>query len=160
MNLIDKLRLMQVKRYAICHVNRDQSVAEHSYNVMLIAVELAQETRDFDVIQEVTSYAMVHDMEEIYTGDIPSGFKKRLRAECPAVTELLNGIYTAPDSIKAIVKLADYLEAMYYLREFGGSRIADQVLEDITRNFHEECQTSKANPRVVARAQAIWVSLE
>lgn len=156
MLLVEKLRLMQVKRYPICHVNRDQSVAEHSYNVMLIAMDLAKETKDRDVIEEVMNYAMVHDIEEVYTGDIPSSFKRQLRAECPEVAPLLDGLKSTPGEVRSIVKLADLLEAMYYIREFGGSRLAEQVLADITANFEREVQTSKASPQVVAKAKYIW----
>lgn len=158
MNLIDKLRLMQVKRYPICHVNREQSVAEHSFNVTLIAVELARVTRDQNLINEVVAYAISHDIEEVYTGDIPSSFKRQLRAECPSVSPLLDGYPDrASDAVKAIVKLADYLEAIYYIKEFGGSRQAENVvLGDIMNNFEVACQTSKAPSEVVNLALAIY----
>lgn len=152
MNIYEKLRLMQVKRYPICHVNREQSVAEHSYNVLLIAMELAVETHDRDIMEEVIRYALHHDIEEVYTGDIPSSFKRQLRAQCPEVAPLLDGDIHCPDEVKAIVKLADYLEAIYYIREFGGSRLTESIQADILGNFVAACQSSKANPRVVAKA--------
>lgn len=115
-------------------------------------MELAVEAHDKDVMEEVIRYALVHDIEEVYTGDIPSTFKRQLRAQCPEVSSLLDGANHCPDEVKAIVKLADYLEAIHYIREFGGSRLAESVQADILGNFVQACQTSKANPRVVAKA--------
>lgn len=155
MTLAEKLRLMQVKRYPICHTNRDQSVAEHSYNVMLIAMELAAETLDIELVHEVLRYGLMHDMEEVFTGDIPSSFKRELRAKCPDVVKLLDGTVVVRDEVKAIVKLADCIEAIYYLREFGGSRLSVDILDDILRNFDTICQTTVAKPLIVQKARNI-----
>ena len=42
MELKEQLRMGQVKRYPICFTNREQSVAEHSFGVMLITMELCK----------------------------------------------------------------------------------------------------------------------
>lgn len=159
MELFEKLRLCQVKRYPICHTNRDQNVAEHSFNVLIIAMELAAQTGDKELMVEVISYAIMHDMEEIYTGDIPSPFKRQLRAECPSAAPLLDGLDHPEDEVRAIVKLADYLEAIWYIREFGGSRLAESIKEDIAMNFQNAIQTTKARPEVVNAALSFWRSL-
>lgn len=153
MNLIDQLLLQQVKRYPICHTNRDQSVAEHSYNVLLIALYLIEDVRDQDLREEVIKYAVVHDMDEIKTGDIPSPFKRRLRQECPAVIHVLDGTTFVPTEIKGIVKMADGLEAIYYLREFGGSRYAQEdILPDVIANFRLIANTSGVRDEIRLRA--------
>lgn len=155
MMLAEKLRLMQVKRYPICHVNRDQSVAEHSYNVTLIAMELAYEAGEPELVTEVMKYALVHDMEEVYTGDIPSSFKRELRAKCPDVAPLLDSGNKVDERVKQIVKLADCIEAIYYLREFGGSRLAEDVRHDIQRNFEAICSKMTTMPYVVNKARRL-----
>lgn len=138
MNVIRKqLQLSQVKRWPICHVNKDQSVAEHSFNVMLITKELTSGLDD-DLWLQCFAYALTHDMDEVETGDIPSPFKRKLRRECPAIIETLDGPPKASPLIRAIVKLADYLEAIYWLREYGGSRTAEgEILGDIYNNFED-----------------------
>lgn len=137
MNLRKKLQLSQVKRWPICSMMREQSVAEHSFNVMLIAQELVSAVDDGDLYMEVLAYALAHDMDEVETGDIPSPFKRRLRRECPAVVATLDGEPKASDTVRGIVKLADFLEAIYWLREFGGSRTAtEEIYRDILNNFN------------------------
>jgi len=162
-SFMEHMRLSQVKRYPICHTNREQSVAEHTFGVLYIARELARATGYIDVIEAVTDYAITHDMDEIYTGDIPSGFKRRLRAEFPGVTRVLDG-EKPPKTIEGIVKMADYLEAMYYLREFGGSRFSSRVLGDIESKFADAMATIIAadvvDQRAVRKAEEIyrWIS--
>lgn len=144
MNLKEQLRMAQVKRYPICFTNREQSVAEHSFGVMLITMELCKFIDDRDVMDCALAYALTHDQDEVFTGDIPSPFKRELRAKCPAVTEHLDPQRPVPAVVKAIVKLADNLEAIHYLNEYGGSRFADEVLEDIHLNFESQlkkCET-------------------
>lgn len=154
MELIDQLRLMQVKRYPISYMNRDQSVAEHSFGVALIVMELTKTLRDRELAEAALEYALVHDAEEVYTGDIPSSFKRVLREHAPNVSVLLDGRQdNIPDEVKAVVKLADYLEAIYYLREFGGSRLSrDVVLKDILLNFKSALAKLPAPESVIARA--------
>lgn len=155
MTLGEKLRLMQVKRYPITHTNRDQSVAEHSFNVLLIATELAGVTGNPVLINAVMRYAVDHDMEEVYTGDIPSSFKRQLRAKCPEVVSVLDNGFDAPSMVKAIVKLADCIEAIYYLREFGGSRLSETVKRDILANFKNICDNSEAPEDVINKARKL-----
>lgn len=162
MNVLDKLKLAQVKRYPICFTNKDQSVAEHSFGVMLITMELLKSVNDRDLADCALAYALTHDMDEVFTGDIPSPFKRELRAKCPAVSKHLEPEAKPPLAVKLIVKLADYLEAIYFLREYGGSRTADEVLEDIDRNFKLTLQNPEYNimlPGVVERAKTLWEEL-
>lgn len=138
MNLREQLRMAQVKRYPICHTHRDQSVAEHSFGVMLITMELCSHVKDREMIDCALAYAMTHDQDEVHTGDIPSPFKRELRSKCPAVVKHLDPqVHSVPVAVKGIVKLADYLEAIHFLKEYGGSRFSNEVLEDIYHNFNK-----------------------
>lgn len=157
-SISEALRLSQVKRYPICHTGRDQNVAEHSYNVMLIATRLVGEDNPA-LAREVVMYALTHDMDEVFTGDIPSSFKRRLRAECPAVIPVLDGAPKASPKVRLIVKVADLIEAIYFLDEFGGSRWSDEVRYDIWENFwnlvESEELTGVVGSDIVARAKDI-----
>lgn len=144
MNLKEQLRMAQVKRYPICFTNRDQSVAEHSFGVMLITMELCKYVEDRELADCALAYALTHDQDEVFTGDIPSPFKRNLRAKCPAVVEHLDPQQCVPAEVKAIVKLADSLEAIHYLSEYGGSRFADEVLEDVVINFEGQLKKCEA----------------
>jgi 5'-deoxynucleotidase YfbR-like HD superfamily hydrolase len=134
MDLDDMLRLQQVKRWPICSTNTHQSVAEHSFNVTIIARHLAMAASGMS-IWEVVEYALMHDMDEVFTGDIPSSFKRKLRAQFPPVAAMLDPACRTKPDVKAVVKLADMIEAMHHLHEFGGSRLAMDIKEDIFQNY-------------------------
>lgn len=155
MDIKHRLRLMQVKRYGIFHMNRDQSVAEHSFNVAMIAIELIEDLDDDDLYGAVVVYSLFHDMDEVLSGDIPSPFKRKLRNQCPEVIPVLDGQPLANDMVRNIVKLADLLEALYYCREFGGSRSAEEVEEDVQRKLEETLKWigSKVPESVVKKAK-------
>lgn len=142
MDIRDKLHLTQTKRYPVCHTNRDQSVAEHSYGVAMIALELADHWAEGAAAidyEKLLVYALHHDVDEVFTGDIPSPFKRKLRTECPESIQVLDcsDHKTSDVVIKNIVKAADYIEAAYFLAEYGGSRRADAVMGDIQVKFSD-----------------------
>lgn len=71
--------LSTVKRWSIVRTIGDQSVAEHSFNTAMYANDLCLligMTPEEHLA--VLKYAMWHDMEEIYTGDIPGPAKKKI----------------------------------------------------------------------------------
>lgn len=159
-DVLNKLRSVQVKRYPICYVNRDQSVAEHSFCVMLVAMALIEGTTDEKLYAEVLAYSLMHDMDEVETGDIPSPFKRKLRRECPAVIPVLDGVPKVGEKVRGIVKLADMLEALFYIDEFGGSRTTEEeVRDDIHNNFiklmNEEGFTKLVGEGVVQQAKRL-----
>lgn len=158
MNLREQLRMAQVKRYPICHTHRDQSVAEHSFGVMLITMELCSHVKDLELVNCALAYAMIHDQDEVHTGDIPSPFKRELRAKCPAVVEHLDPqTEYVPAAVKGIVKLADYLEAIHFLREYGGSRFSQEVLDDVLHNFDKTLNDLfPVVPQEVLRSARAW----
>lgn len=157
-DVIQTLRLQQVKRYAICHTHRDQSVAEHTLGVVIIARYLAEQENDGDLIRDVTDYALIHDVNEVFTGDIPSSFKRVLRQHYPGISELMDGP-KPPKIVEQIVKFADYIEAVYYLREFNGSRLAQSILNDIRAKFAEFISGLSADEDFPPGVQAVGIQL-
>ena len=83
----DVSRLELIKRFSTSHVVHHQSVAEHSYFVALYAMFIAewawwncQEDNELPItysvlVGGVLQRAIVHDIEESRTGDIPRPFK-------------------------------------------------------------------------------------
>jgi len=105
---IPELRAHLVPRWAVVKTSRTQSVAEHSYNVAVIARKicsiLALDDRD---VNEVIVEALLHDTDEVYTSDIPSPAKIHTVVDGESVC-------TEKDPI---VKLADYIEAFVFIRD-------------------------------------------
>lgn len=65
----------QVKRTHIVPTIQSYTVGDHTYNAMLIASELCKINEG--VREEIVlKYLLTHDVEEVYTGDLPAYVKK------------------------------------------------------------------------------------
>jgi 5'-deoxynucleotidase YfbR-like HD superfamily hydrolase len=140
--LQDLLALSIVPRWSIVPHFRPQSVAEHSFRVAAIALEIAQRlnkgvTPSSVIIERnVLLWALVHDGPEAETGDMPYPLKKLLpegsmrRAEyavCPWYAEWLTSIHPAE---RIVVKVADKIEEVLFLRDWGQGPKADFAMAD------------------------------
>lgn len=119
--------LSDVKRWGIVRTLRQQSVAEHSFWVALWVPRLLRVAGVTDprVLLAAVEYSLVHDMDEVASGDIATPFKSRLSKsdlECAlrpfalSAEPLLTGM-TESTMIKAAVKLIDTFEACAFLAE-------------------------------------------
>ena len=67
-------KLKDVTRHATTSKRRKESVAEHSWRIALMAFLMRDEFPDLDM-NKVMQMCLIHDLGEIFTGDIPV-FKK------------------------------------------------------------------------------------
>jgi len=145
-------RLSVVKRWSVVGTIRAQSVAEHSFNVALIAERIARR-RWPDEREAVLMYALYHDHDESVTGDFPSYMKPHVQSEAIVDSieayddeELSCGDVSPPHPlVKFIVKCADYIEACVFLRmeiSMGNKTVAKhlRVLESRFRQYIEYAQ--------------------
>lgn len=131
----DILAMPHVDRWHMVEVRRNQSIAEHQYTVALIAGKLAAYLRDPLTLQErVDLYegCLLHDTPELKWGDMPTPTKLFLVDKGLAwVLELMAAAFwsergamamplsTATPRVKALVKLADLVEANTFYRKEG-----------------------------------------
>lgn len=80
-------RLKDVTRHAYTSCGRHESVAEHSWRIALTAMFLKDEFPHLD-IDKVVRMCLIHDLGEIFTGDIPTFAKTD--ADTLAEDELLD----------------------------------------------------------------------
>lgn len=127
-------RLSVVKRWGTVQTIRQQSVAEHSYNVAIIAERIAYRLfpsgylpdKGERIFGAVLTHALHHDRRESITGDLPSYAKPyfdetAMINSIPAwkydrETEIGEGSAGDIPWIKFIVKCADYIDACVFLR--------------------------------------------
>lgn len=102
----DKLRAAHVDRWHIVNTARRQSLAEHSYNVAMIAMDLCNRLGKEEWRERVAVMALHHDLEEVVTGDIPSSAKP------PKMWE------PGPWTPEKIVKVADLIDAHVFIQEY------------------------------------------
>jgi 5'-deoxynucleotidase len=124
--------LAHVPRWAVLRRQSQQNVATHSWFVAMYCLELMDITGwkgNKNVVGiELIQHALVHDLDEVWTGDIPGPAKRLIvngHAEevKAALRERMYKIFpqhfyaydeTDPD-IKALVKCADLIDAVFYL---------------------------------------------
>lgn len=98
------LRLSYVPRWVIVPMMRQQSVAEHSWRVAVIAMELSGKLGwNYDEQCELATKATLHDWEEALTGDTPS-------------TEKPYPSFRGMSKDELVLKIADYLEALTWIK--------------------------------------------
>lgn len=165
----EQLRLCHVKRWHIVQTHRTQTVAEHSYAVAVIAGSLAAATKWRGLLHDsgklkLLQWALAHDVMEARTGDMPTPFKRALEAVGGAgivekaedhIDREEGGNYRAIEGteVEAIVKLADQIEAIFFLQDNGYGQHALEVLDGLRKILAEMVEKYAAQyPELEVRA--------
>jgi 5'-deoxynucleotidase YfbR-like HD superfamily hydrolase len=141
LTLRQKLRASHVKRWHIVECTRNQTVAEHSFNVAILAEEICNLINADEQFKNlVRQYAIHHDIPEIALGDLPTSVKSVFGEE--AIVEV-NNISKTLDPLSAVdspmayrvVKLADLLDSVIFLAQHGVGTHAKKVRDLIITNI-------------------------
>lgn len=126
----DYLKAQYINRWAIVNVAKQQSIAEHSFNVWVLVSHWGPEVLNLQELQCAQEYALTHDLAEIRTGDCPTPFKDPLVKEAlgEMEEEICPQIPVTP-RIKQLVKFCDTAESILFLKLYGLGRHADDVRE-------------------------------
>lgn len=137
----DMLALSDVKRWGVVHTLRTQSVADHSFRVAIIAMSvcgrLGLPKRDAKwTLQQVITWALVHDVPEGLTGDIDGKFKRSDLDVKLAVSraEMKAFPWCEPENemVRWIVKVADYIETSTFIQANATGPRADDIYRELT----------------------------
>tara|TARA_R100001594_G_scaffold33685_6_gene62462 strand:+ start:6053 stop:6604 length:552 start_codon:yes stop_codon:yes gene_type:complete len=147
MKLLDpQLRVLShVPRWAIIRTIREQNVAEHSYFVAVYAKEIAEFVNlDQSEYPMLVWVALMHDIDEMVTGDIPTPSKERhLYIQQHQISRDV-GVDFSPDvhlSIAAhkILKIADCFEAVMFLMD--EQYLGNKTVHHLTSHLTDQLQT-------------------
>ena len=144
---IDKLMdLHYTQRWTLVGTNKESTVASHSFNVAMIAMDIRKRmfnTSDASEM-EVCFFALIHDVKETYTGDMPTPTKARIKEEGVDVNALDFGFgdeLEPSKKIKSIIKAADLIENYLFIKGHGtGTRATvakDEVGERLSKFLSE-----------------------
>ena len=91
-------RLKDTTRHCYTRKGRHESVAEHSWMMTLMAFFMRDEFKDVDM-DKVIRMCIIHDLGEVFTGDIPT-FLKTSSNEETEENLLNNWVNTLPEDYK------------------------------------------------------------
>lgn len=117
------MRMQAVKRWHMIDTVRQQTLAEHSANVGLLAyyITLTSPHGSFESAADAMVYGMMHDIPESFTGDIPGHTKKFLTGlDSVEDTVTPSALKIAvPTNTKILVKLCDLADGIRFIRLHG-----------------------------------------
>jgi hypothetical protein len=141
-SIVDLMKTGHVKRWQIVRVAREQTIAEHMYRVWALVRPMAQTAfRDRIMVSMAEEWALIHDQPEVVTGDLATPTKAAIREAVPhddpirrvelSLDAYYGGVYTSLKAnwpeVLALVKMADVIEAVAFLRVEGLGRHAAEV---------------------------------
>ncbi len=151
--------LDHVPRWTIIRTNRYQSVATHSYYVILYSAQIAQCIAWEGPMDSLLLYAINHDLDEIITGDIPSPYKRVMEREINSEDMESLRVWKAQqvrqrfpisflqssmsdnviEEIKLIVSVADILDGVLFLADelFAGNNNVVPTKDYLQRKLFE-----------------------
>lgn len=175
LTLYDFLRVGHIKRWHNVNTLREQTVAEHCYMVMLIALHLFQHLVGIDPDDRDSSKgaawliligAMFHDTPEVVGGDIPTPAKRMIREVTgdPAIFDKIDELLMPvlpyagvklPKDYEKFVKMADAIEGYHFIHDNHAGTHAQVVvannrrrLEDLVHKYDTENPTMGWYPAV------------
>ncbi len=137
MTLRQMLRSNTVKRWHIVDTSKQQTIAEHSFNMCLLVEEICKLVGQEDQTDAAIRYTIHHDIPEVVLGDIPTP-TKRFYGLMNALGESgLDPQSAAPNGfIEDVVKLADLLDAVMFLQLYGIGKHSQDVRADLVERIY------------------------
>jgi 5'-deoxynucleotidase YfbR-like HD superfamily hydrolase len=141
-------RASHVKRWHIINTTREQNLAEHQYNVTVIGLELYKQLIGETASAMFMSALLFHDSSEIRYGDIPTpgkAFIQSYAGKCDLFSSMDEGIMpklpyvdnehpgVVDSEHNRIIKLADLIEAAWWIGENGAGAHAASVADKCRR---------------------------
>lgn len=155
LTLYDFLRIGHIRRWHNVNTTRQQTVAEHCFMVMLIALHLYCKLRKDDSVthwdQEMLILligAMFHDAPEAAGGDTPTPAKRLLRELTgdPKLFDRLDEFLMpelpylggqVPEALQIFIRVADKVEAYHFIHDNGAGPHAEIVLHGARRGLED-----------------------
>lgn len=152
-----------VPRWVIARTIQRQSIAEHSYFVVVYAWQIADYLGNHGYLSckaalefnysRLLAAALFHEVEETISGDIPGFIKRNYIPDRPTFDAIMNqlaaqrfgegigGIHSNQDPfIRAIIKVADVLEETFFTAT--ERQLGNLSLEDVRKNQHQRLRSA------------------
>lgn len=136
-----------VTRWGVIRTHGRDTIADHSYRVAMYAQDIARliewAVDDYKAYYWLMRYALIHDLDELFTGDTVTFVKSeiidrdraahfvalQMQDRMPGIAAEFTQIASLPyaDGIKKIVKAADWFDSMLFIigeQQMGNEPIA------------------------------------
>lgn len=149
----ERMRTSHVSRWQVVRTARQQTLAEHLYLVRVITLEfcnlLGLHPEDRAIAEQ---WALEHDVPEVRTGDLATPVKAAMREAVPhddpirrielsysdSYAALYGRVKEGYPHVRAMVKMADTLEAVMFLDIEGMGVHAKVVKQELWSAFKEQ----------------------
>lgn len=138
------MRMHSVKRWHMIDTTRVQTMAEHTANVAMLVFILVNKfpwlmTDDPRPNTFAVMAALVHDLAESFTGDIPTHTKRHLNGLQALEDEVVPQMFqfTWTESVSLLVKLCDLADGIRFIRLHGVDGTARHAREGLEKQFAE-----------------------
>ena len=142
------MRFHAVKRWHMIDTTRTQTLAEHSANVALLAFYIASECPGmfFGPSLPLAGLALLHDVPETFTGDIPSHTKKKISG----IDELEHKVtplnFKRGDMLdvhqRLLIKMCDLVDGIRFIRLHGVDVTAKHAREGLEFQLSNKIEES------------------
>ncbi len=152
LSLPDIYRAQHVKRWHIIHTSRQQTVAEHSHMVAMISLHIVaaigEEHFDDKDKLDILQWSLIHDLPEVIIGDAVSPVKRMAKEKFDELEKqvdpkLKKYEISISGDIKAVVKIADYIDALKYLKKEGLNGQAVSIYNRLYKDMKQYIETVK-----------------
>jgi hypothetical protein len=141
----DQVRASSVQRWHLVDTTKPQNVADHSFNVAMIGMQLCRLIGKPEWVPHVAVAALEHDLHEVIDGDMPSSAKEPK----PWPISL---------AINSVVKAADVLECYFFISEYGTGSHAKAVVRWYEAKFKEMLEHFRRHPHLRDLGDAVYVT--
>lgn len=129
------MRLHSVKRWHMIDTTRQQTLAEHSANVAMLAMLVVATAPMFmfGSPAEIAAAALVHDLPECFTGDIPTLTKRSLTGLEELEDRVIPPVFRlgVDANSAALIKICDLADGIRFIRLHGVDTTARHAREDL-----------------------------
>lgn len=135
------MRLHAVKRWHMIDTTRQQTLAEHSANVAMLALMIARTfPQIFQNSCRIAAFALTHDIPEAFTGDIPTHTKRHLSGLDELEARITPPVFQTEidKNGMALVKLCDLADGIRFIRLHGVDLTARHARDGLAGQFHSK----------------------
>lgn len=137
------MRFASIRRWHMLDLTRVQTLAEHSANVALLAYVITITGPDmfFGPAAVVATHALLHDVGEVFTGDMPTPTKKNFRQSMDELERSVTPkflIRNTEQHVRLLIKVCDIADGIRFLLQHGGGAIHNHAISGLRSQLHQK----------------------